>query len=111
MKEELNENREINEFDIEAIIDRKLTNMADEAFKLKHKEADHHPKIHRLEHRKPLKLELDFDEKIDTILSVFGDDSTADAVIRSLKESPIEIQIIAKLVIDLYKKLDEIIGD
>lgn len=118
MKEKLIENRIMEESDIEEIIDRRLAEMVGEHFKIKQKEEPHkhtklhvHPKPLHSKHHEPLKLEFDFEENIDTIINTFGDESTADAIIRSLKESPIEIQVIAKLIIDLHKRLDEALGE
>lgn len=124
MKEKLIENRIMEESDIEEIIDRRLAEMVGEHFKIKQKEEPHnhtklhvHPKPHahpkplHPKHHEPLKIEFDFEENIDTIINTFGDESTAEAIIRSLKESPAEIQVIAKLIIDLHKRLDETLGE
>ena len=66
---------------------------------------------HHLKHKETIKLEFEFDEKINTIINVFGDESTAEAIIKSLKESPIEIQVLAQLIIDLHERLDEALGE
>lgn len=118
------ENKMFKELEVEEIIDRKLAEMVGEHFKIKKQEELHgdlepnkelqpqHPKPHHhLKHKEPIKLEFEFDEKIDTIINVFGDESTAEAIIKSLKESPIEIQVLAQLIIDLHERLDEALGE
>ena len=111
------ENKVFRELEVEEIIDRKLAEMVGEHFKIKQKDESHnHPKLHHQKshhhkHSGPLKLEFDFEEKINTIINTFGDESTAEAVIRSLKDSPVEIQVIAKLIIDLHERLDEVLGE
>ena len=111
MKEKFNEDKIIREIDIEAIIERKLSKLIEAPIKPKEK-LHHHPKPHHhLKHKEPIKLEFEFDENIDTIINVFGDESTAEAIIKSLKESPIEIQVLAQLIIDLHERLDETLGE
>ena len=78
----------------------------------------HHKPLHETmqqeKHHKPLhetmqqeKLNLDFLEDYEILLDIFNDELTSDAVIKSLKKSPVEIQIIAKIVINLYKIIEE----
>lgn len=106
------------ELEIEEIINRKLAEMVGEHFKVKQKEEVHnelvshnHPKPHHTKRPQTLKLEFDFEEKMNTIISTFGDESTAEAVIRSLQDSPVEIQVLARLILDLHERLDEILGE
>ena len=119
------ENKKFKELEVEEIIDRKLAEMVGEHFKIKQQEElnrdlepNNEPKPHHdlkshhhLKHKEPIKLEFEFDEKIDTIINVFGDESTAEAIIKSLKESPIEIQVLAQIIIDLHERLDEALGE
>lgn len=112
MKERLNKNRIIEESQIEEIIDGKLTEMEDEHSKKNQTgEIHNHPKVHHPKHHRSLKLSIDFEERMDTIINAFGDQSTAEAIIRSLKDSPVEIQVIAKLIIDLHEKIDKTLGE
>ena len=118
MKEKFKEDKIIREVDIEAIIERKLAELINGPIKPKEEKLHHHPKSHHdlkshhhLIHKEPIKLEFEFDEKINTIINVFGDESTAEAIIKSLKESPIEIQVLAQLIIDLHERLDEALGE
>ena len=54
---------------------------------------------------------INLDEEFETLMNIFEDEFTAEAVIKALKESPNEIQIIAKITMNLYKKIDEIYGE
>lgn len=120
----MKEKRLDSELDIEEIIDRKLAEMIGEHFKIKQSEEEHkapkcvdpHPiKPHKKPEpprpHEPLKVKLNFEENIDTIMDVFKDESTSHAIIKALKDSPTEIQIIARLVIDLHEKLDKFLED
>ncbi len=112
------------ELDVEEIIDRKLAEMIGEHFKLKQREEEYkgpkcveaHPiELHKRpeppQHHEPLKVKLNFEENIGTIIDIFGDESTSHAIIKALKDSPTEIQIIARLVIDLHERLDKFLGE
>lgn len=54
---------------------------------------------------------LNIEEDFETLISVFGDEFTAEAAIKILEESPVEIQIIAKITMNLYNKIDKICGE
>lgn len=54
---------------------------------------------------------LNIEEDFETLISVFGDEFTAEAAIKILEESPVEIQIIAKITMNLYNKVDKICGE
>ena len=62
-------------------------------------------------HPEPIKLNFDFDSNIETLINVFKDESTTNAIIKTLKQSPVEIQVIAKLIIDLHQKFDDYLGE
>lgn len=119
------------EREIEEIIDRKLAEMMGEHFKIKQIEEERRKeqetkleqqpqpeekpedKKHPLPPKHPLpkhpvKLDFEFEEQFDLILDIFNDEATAEAAIRALKDSPVEIQVIAKLIIDLHEKFDQI---
>lgn len=77
-----------------------------------HEEDLRHPKPHEeLSHHKIEKLELHLEEQRESLIEIFGDESTAEAVIKTFKKSPIEIQLIAKMVIDLHEKFNDILGE
>lgn len=123
------------EREIEEIIDRKLAEMMGEHFKIKqieeerrkeqetkliNEEPQHEEKPEEKKRplppkhpllKKPVKIDFDFEEQFDLILDIFNDEATAEAAIRALKESPTEIQVIAKLIIDLHEKFDQIAED
>lgn len=54
---------------------------------------------------------LNIEEDFETLISIFGDEFTAEAAIKILEESPVEIQIIAKITMNLYNKVDKICGE
>ena len=54
---------------------------------------------------------LNIEEDFETLISIFGDEFTAEAAIKILEESPVEIQIIAKITMNLYNKIDKICGE
>lgn len=54
---------------------------------------------------------LNIEEDFETLIGVFGDEFTAEAAIKILEESPVEIQIIAKITMNLYNKIDKICGE
>ena len=115
MKENSNKNKIISEFDIESIVEKKLMEMAEDRIKLNHKIGLRHPKthVHKPHYPEPNHIELkdilNIEDQIDVLINVFGDESTAEAVIKIMNESPMEIQVIAKLIIDLYERLSEFI--
>lgn len=119
MRERLEEDRMIKESELDEILIEKLAKLnidtknvtEDECHS---KKSDHH--VHKPLHHEPKpkpheKLKLDLDNDYEILLNIFDDEFTADAAIKSLKESPVEIQIIAKITMDLYKKIDEIYGE
>lgn len=67
-----------------------------------------HPPIPPHE-RKDLKIDFKQDEAL--LKEIFGDDDTAKAVIDIMTTSPTEIQIVLKVVIDLYSKVNESKGE
>lgn len=124
-KERLDSERIIRESELDKIINEKLMSLN---FKLNEvtdnpknnevEEIRYHKPLHETmrqeKHHKPLhetmqqeKLNLDFLEDYEILLDIFNDELTSDAVIKSLKKSPVEIQIIAKIVINLYKIIEE----
>ena len=117
MKEISNKNKNISEIDIEGIIEKKLMDLVEDRINPNHQVELHHHRIHppKPHHPKPdhveLKDSLNIEDQIDVLINVFGDESTADAVIKILNDSPIEIQVIAKLIIDLYERLSEIVEE
>ena len=102
--------------EVDEIIDRKLRELKliegiveprkiDEEFK-------HQPKPHeKSPHHDGVKLELHLEDQFDSLIEIFGDESTAEAVIKTFRKSPIEIQLIAKMVIDLHEKFNDILGE
>ena len=67
-----------------------------------------HPPIPPHE-RKDLKIDFKQDEEL--LKEIFGDDDTAKAVVDIITTSPTEIQIVLKVVIDLYSKVNESKGE
>ena len=117
MREKLEEDRIIRESELDELLNEKLAKLniatknvvGDES---RPKKPEHH--VHKPLHHEPKpheKLKLDLDNDYEILLNIFDDEFTADAAIKSLKESPVEIQIIAKITMDLYKKIDEIYGE
>ena len=117
MRKKFEEDRMIRESELDEILNEKLTklninakNMAgDETCP---KKIDHH--LHKPLHHQPKpheKLNLDLDNDYEMLLNIFDDEFTTDAVIKALKESPVEIQIIAKITMELHKRIDEIYGE
>lgn len=96
----------------EELVER-LERISDEEPKPKHPEdPDHkhpHPKHPHLptppHERKDLKIDFKQDEEL--LKNIFGDDDTAKAVVEIITTSPTEIQIVLKVVIDLYNKVNE----
>lgn len=61
---------------------------------------------HILEHELKNSNMFDFSADLDILEKIFEDKDTASAISRAMKRSPIEMQIILKLVLDLYKKIE-----
>lgn len=113
MKENLKEDKFISERDLERILDERLSKL-DLIDNNHRKEPEKHPhKPLHLEHKpkKHERLMINLDEEFETLIDIFGDEFTAEAVIRSLKESPNEIQIIAKIIMKLYENIEVIYGE
>lgn len=123
MKERLKENKVIYENEIDTIIDEKISKLIENVKKdyecSKKIKNDLHTlnKAIHLEHEPlcpvpPHKIHenLNLDDNLENLINVFGDEYTAIAVIKALKESPIEIQIIAKIVINIHDRINEIYG-
>ena len=53
-------------------------------------------------------LNLNFMQDSDVLNKAFDDEETVDAVIKVMSKSPVEIQIVFKLVLDLYKTVNEL---
>ncbi len=117
MRKKFEEDRMIRESELDKILNEKLTKLnidaknmtGDEKCPKKidhymHKPLHHQPKPHE-------KLKLNLDNDYEMLLNIFDDEFTADAVIEALKDSPVEIQIIAKITMDLHKRIDEIYGE
>ena len=93
----------------------KLERMSDE--KTNHHEehlheGPHHKKPHPpvpLHERKDLKIY--FISNKELIEVIFGDEDTAKAVIDIITTSPTEIQIVLKVVLDLYNKVNSLKGE
>lgn len=117
MREKLEEDRMIKESELDEILNEKLEKLnitpKDILVEKRHPKKPEHP-IHKPLHHEPKpheKLKLDLDNDYEILLNIFDDEFTTEAVIKALKESPVEIQIIAKITMDLYKKIDEIYGE
>ena len=54
---------------------------------------------------KPL-LEINFTDDFEKLLEIFNDEDTVIAVISTLQNSSEEIQIVAKIALELHKKMD-----
>lgn len=54
---------------------------------------------------------LNINDDLAILIDIFQNEYTAEATIKALKESPAEIQIIAKLIINLYEKIDRVYGE
>ena len=59
--------------------------------------------------RKDLKIDFKQDEEL--LKEIFGDNDTAKAVVDIITTSPTEIQIVLKVVINLYNKVNESKGE
>lgn len=57
---------------------------------------------------KPL-LDIDFCDDFEEMLTIFSEENTVIKIISSLENSSKEVQIIAKLLLEMHKKLDNII--
>ena len=113
MEEGITKNRIIRESDIDDIIERKLAELTGESLNIKPKEKHHNTdsKPKHLKPKEPAKLIFDFEENIDTIIHIFGNESTAEAIVKVLEDSPSEIQVLAKLIIDLHVRVIDILGE
>ncbi len=72
-------------------------------------EPDHkhpHPKHPPIPPHERKDLKIDFKQDEGLLKEIFGDDDTAKAVIDIITTSPTEIQIVLKVVIDLYSKVN-----
>ena len=58
---------------------------------------------------KPL-LKIDFTDDFENLMQIFNDEDTVISVISTLQNSPEEIQVVAKIILDLHKKIN-ILGD
>ena len=123
MKEKLKENKIIYENEIDTIIDEKISKLIENVKKDYESSTKAKNDIHALNKPKHLEHEplhpvpphriyenLNLDNNLENLINVFGDEYTAIAVIKALKESPIEIQIIAKIVINIHDRINEIYG-
>lgn len=79
-----------------------------------------HPHPERPDHKHPhppvlpherKDFNIDFKQDEELLKEIFGDDDTAKAVVDIIKASPTEIQIVLKVVIDLYNKVNESRGE
>lgn len=128
MNQENLEDRIISERELDAVLREKLIKMISDIDKKEiSKEVKPKPEDKRRieledgEKVKPLpkhlppkhKLQgiLNIEEDFETLIGVFGDEFTAEAAIKILEESPVEIQIIAKITMNLYNKIDKICGE
>jgi len=68
-----------------------------------HLKHPHPPVPHHLEGSN-LKFQFENDE--DLLVNIFGDVDTAQAIVEIMKKSPTEIQILFKVVVDLYKQIN-----
>lgn len=67
----------------------------------------HHPKHPPIPPHERKNLKIDFKQDEELLKEIFGDDDTAKAVVDIITTSPTEIQIVLKVVIDLYSKINE----
>lgn len=65
-----------------------------------------HPKHPPIPPHERKDLKIDFKQDEGLLKEIFGDDDTAKAVIDIITTSPTEIQIVLKVVIDLYSKVN-----
>lgn len=99
---------------LEVLVER-LERVSDE--KPKHPKHPHlegpHPKHPHppipLHERKDLRIDFIRDKKL--IETIFEDEDTAKAVIDIITTSPTEIQIVLKVVLDLYNKVNSLKGE
>lgn len=59
---------------------------------------------------KPL-LKINFTDDFEKLMEIFNDEDTVISVISTLQNSPEEIQVVAKIVLDLHKKIDVLGGE
>ena len=70
-----------------------------------------HPKHPPIPPHERKDLKIDFKQDEELLEEIFGDDDTAKAVVDIITTSPTEIQIVLKVVIDLYSKVNEQKGE
>ncbi len=104
-----------NDKELEELIERKIIkylNKKDELEEPKKEKPKPHHHIHHLEekNKKELKEILDINRDFDELLNIFEDEPTAEAIVKIMKESPTEIQVVVKLIIELSRKIDMIIN-
>lgn len=94
---------------LEELVER-LEKISGEKPHPKHPEGPHpkHPPIPPHEGKD---LKIEFSNDIELLKEIFGDDDTAKAVIDIITASPTEIQVVLKVVIDLYSKVNEAKGE
>lgn len=124
LKEKLKEDRFISERELNEIINEKLSTLGisninrkqdiDENENIiypipKQKHPLHKPEIP--EHKKIIREIITFEQDLDILGYIFEDEFTADAVIKTLKESPLEIQIITKIILSLYERINNYYGE
>lgn len=124
LKEKLKEDRFISERELDEIINEKLSTLDISNINRKQdinkKEDIIHPipkpkhPLHKTEipeHKKIIRESITFEEDSDILGYIFEDEFTADAVIKTLKESPLEIQIITKIILSLYERINNYYGE
>lgn len=122
IKEKIKEERYINERELDEIIEEKLSKLNMEFINKephpnKEREIHNNPtrplKLH--EHKKPdnkiIRENITFTENMEALEYIFEDEFTISAVIKTLKESPLEIQIITKIIISLYERINDLYGE
>ncbi len=51
-------------------------------------------------------LKIDFTDDFEKLMEIFNDEDTVIGVISTLQNCPEEIQVVAKIILDLHKKID-----
>ena len=119
-QKELSEDRFILESEIDEILLKKLKEMKLELYNnIVTSVKKEHPlsfNKHQISEKplppKPKLFELlNINDDFAILIDIFQNEYTAEATIKALKESPAEIQIIAKLIINLYEKIDRVYGE
>lgn len=115
--EKLKEDNYVKDSELDRIISEKLLNLGIEIPNVKEKKELEEIQHHQLKHLPPHKtkkndkIDLNLEDDFDKLMDIFDDEFTAEAVIKTMKESPLEIQVIAKIVLNLYEKVNEIYGE